>query len=314
MIRPLVSIIVTAYKVEKYFDACLRSVVEQSYDSLQCIVVVDGSPDRCDEIADHYERHHPDIFHIKKIPNSGVSAARNKGIEFVKGDFLIFLDGDDRLAPNYIQVLVETAVKKYADIVIAAMDDCFDDGSIRSSYLNRNFSSDGLVEKKSALNYIPVCGKLFRFDRVRDISFPVGLLHEDNYYSVAALNESRNVYVVTHARYLRTIRGSGHASITQSLSLKSFLNYLDCLVLSLGYLKNRGSDTLFVFNLISGNLFGIFHYKNVLKINAWSFSKIFLRNYLIPLFLLFPIMSLFGIFGFFCFAGKDRLLILLGRK
>lgn len=110
-----VSVIVPVYNVEKYLAACIESVLEQSYNNLELILVDDGSLDNSGKIADEYAAKDNRIKVIHQ-ENSGVSNARNAGINAAIGDYVCFADSDDYLMPEYIAYLLELALKYDADI------------------------------------------------------------------------------------------------------------------------------------------------------------------------------------------------------
>ena len=91
-----ISIIIPVYKVEKYLDKCVESVVNQTYKNLEIILVDDGSPDNCPKMCDEWAEKDKRIKVIHK-ENGGLSDARNFGIEKATGDYLMFLDSDDYL-------------------------------------------------------------------------------------------------------------------------------------------------------------------------------------------------------------------------
>ena len=92
----MISIIIPVYKVEKYLDKCIKSIVSQTYSNLEIILVDDGSPDESGKIADAYAVQDTRIKVIHKT-NGGVSSARNSGIEAAKGDYICFTNGDDHI-------------------------------------------------------------------------------------------------------------------------------------------------------------------------------------------------------------------------
>ena len=101
---PLISIIIPAYKNDQYLAACLDSVLSQDEDSWEAIVVVDGSPDTCAEIAQNYSARDRRITSICKIHNEGTHLARKTGALASHGDYCIFLDADDELSPRAVSV------------------------------------------------------------------------------------------------------------------------------------------------------------------------------------------------------------------
>ena len=104
----LVSIIVPIYKVEKYLDECVRSVVNQTCSDLEIILVDDGSPDNCGAMCDAWALKDSRIKVIHK-ENGGVSAARNTGIEAAAGKWILFVDSDDVISPDMVQALLDVS-------------------------------------------------------------------------------------------------------------------------------------------------------------------------------------------------------------
>lgn len=107
MNEPLVSVIVPVYKVGKYLDKCVESIVEQTYKNLEIILVDDGSPDNCPAMCDKWAERDSRIKVIHK-QNGGVSSARNVGIDAAQGEFIGFVDSDDWLEPDMYDCLVKT--------------------------------------------------------------------------------------------------------------------------------------------------------------------------------------------------------------
>ena len=112
----MISIIVPIYKVEEYLARCVDSVLAQTFRDFELILVDDGSPDGCPGICDAYAAADPRIHVIHK-ENGGLSDARNAGLLIAKGDFIAFIDSDDWVAPDFLEVLYETLAREGADIV-----------------------------------------------------------------------------------------------------------------------------------------------------------------------------------------------------
>ncbi|MDI5911757.1 CDP-glycerol glycerophosphotransferase family protein [Streptomyces sp. 12257] len=104
---PRFSVIVPAYKVQAYLPACLESVLSQSYEDLELIVVDDRSPDACGEIADEFMARDPRVRAVHLARNKGLGLARNAGISEATGDYLVFLDGDDTLTPHALRAIAD---------------------------------------------------------------------------------------------------------------------------------------------------------------------------------------------------------------
>lgn len=119
---PLVSVALSIYNVEAYLPKCLDSIINQTYQNLEIILVNDGSPDNSAKIIDSYALKDK---RIKVIPqnNMGLGGGRNTGIDNATGDFITFVDSDDYLAPDFIEYMLDLESKTNADIVISK--NCF---------------------------------------------------------------------------------------------------------------------------------------------------------------------------------------------
>lgn len=113
----LVSIIVPIYNAEKYIDNCVTSVVNQTYSKWELLLIDDGSSDNSGVICDNYSRPNSRIRVVHQ-KNLGVSAARNRGIECAKGEYITFLDADDTLPRESLEILVHSLVNNNADVAM----------------------------------------------------------------------------------------------------------------------------------------------------------------------------------------------------
>ena len=111
-----VSIIVPVYNIENYIRFCVESILDQTYESFELILVDDGSPDNCGRICDEYAEKDVRIKVIHK-ENGGLTSARNAGLSVAKGDWIMHVDGDDWIEPDMIESLIETAKATEADLV-----------------------------------------------------------------------------------------------------------------------------------------------------------------------------------------------------
>ena len=112
---PLVSVIIPAYKVKKYIKQCIESVISQTYKNLEIIIIDDGSPDKSGEIADSFQKQDNRVNVVHK-KNEGVSTARNVGLDIARGEFVVFVDSDDCIAPDYVEYLLGLAKNTQADV------------------------------------------------------------------------------------------------------------------------------------------------------------------------------------------------------
>lgn len=125
----LVTVVVPVYKVEKYLNHCIHSIVNQSYRNLEIILVNDGSPDRCPEICDRWAEKDGRI-HVIHQENQGLSAARNAGIRRATGQYICFIDSDDFVDPHVVKRTFELAEKEQAELVVYGMGHASKDGQI----------------------------------------------------------------------------------------------------------------------------------------------------------------------------------------
>ena len=125
---PLISIIVPVYKTEKYLNRCVDSILNQKFTDFELILVDDGSPDKCPCICDEYAVKDVRVKVIHKR-NTGVSAARNSGLDIAVGKYVTFVDSDDWIEPEMYYAMIEKARKYDCDVV---MCDCYKDFSDHS--------------------------------------------------------------------------------------------------------------------------------------------------------------------------------------
>lgn len=189
--NPLVSIIIPVYNVEKFLPQCLDSVVNQTYNNIEVILINDGSPDGSDAICQDYANQYNKINYIKR-ENAGASATRNYGIGIAKGDYIFFLDSDDYLKEDCIAIMVDAAKAgqlvatgyliddEYSRTVFAPQQNSGSYDSIKSYLLD--------FHKYFATKFNFSWGKVFRKDIIDqyNIRFPEDCaLSEDVLFNIA---------------------------------------------------------------------------------------------------------------------------------
>ena len=115
---PVFSIIVPVYKIAEYLPKCIRSVLAQSSQDYELLLIDDGSPDNCGEICDTFAAQHPEKIRAIHQPNGGAGAARNRGIALAQGEYILFLDGDDYWEPNLLEDLQNAMKAQSADLYL----------------------------------------------------------------------------------------------------------------------------------------------------------------------------------------------------
>ena len=215
--RPVISVIVPVYKVERWLDACVTSVLEQTFADFELLLIDDGSPDRCGEMCDQWATKDARIRVYHK-PNGGLSDARNYGLDRMKGAYVTFVDSDDTIDSQYLQFLYDCLMQHdqadYSECNYIAE---------RSGKLLPNDES-GVLLKLSAgeafervlyhdhLTYA-ACAKLFRREIFSTLRFPVGRIYEEMYMIGEFLKRSRFVVYGGKSLYHYVIREN---SITTS--------------------------------------------------------------------------------------------------
>lgn len=121
MVSDLISVIVPVYNVEEYVEACLHSLVNQTYKNVEILVVDDGATDHSGELCDTFAKTHPGMIRVYHTENHGLSAARNVGLAYSKGDFVCFVDSDDWVEPEMIETLHRNICLNHADISTCGM-------------------------------------------------------------------------------------------------------------------------------------------------------------------------------------------------
>ena len=144
MNNPLVSILLPVYNTSAYLPQCLDSVLAQTYENLQVVLVDDGSKDNSLEICQQYAAKDSriEVYHQE---NQGVATARNALLSKIKGDYFFFVDSDDWIELDMIEFLLTRAEKERADIVTC--DIVINDSKVSSDYFSKIYSKDEAVER-----------------------------------------------------------------------------------------------------------------------------------------------------------------------
>ena len=206
----LISIIVPVYNVEQYLPKCLDSIINQTYKNLEIILIDDGSTDKSGKICDKYKNEDKRIKVIHKI-NTGVSAARNDGIDIAQGTYITFVDSDDWIEEDYINLATACLTKYQPDILINNYKRCNKDNS---NSMNMDpiffYSQEALFEmvRKKYFNWSPVATfystkicKSIKFDS--NINYGEDLLFKYNF-----IKNSKNILYVPLKKYFYINRKS----------------------------------------------------------------------------------------------------------
>ncbi|MDM7854025.1 glycosyltransferase [Cellulomonas alba] len=220
--RPLVSVVVPVYDVEEYLDACLVSITEQDWPSLEVVVVDDGSTDASLEVAHAFAARDPRV-RVHGFENAGLGAARNRGAALATGEYLLFADSDDVVLPGALTALAGSLEATGSDVAsgnvrrmrgATLLPSPPHEAALARRRLRTRLADDPvLVQDTTAWN------KVFRtsFWREHDLRWGEGVLYEDMATVARAFGVARAVDVVGVPTYVWRYRDSG-VSITQRRS------------------------------------------------------------------------------------------------
>lgn len=244
--NPLISIIVPIYGVEDYLKRCVDSLLVQTYENLEIILVDDGSPDGCPAICDEYARMDRRIRVIHQ-ENAGLSGARNSGIKLAKGEYLAFVDSDDYVTPDFIEALY--GLTEETGCLIAQCRFAYVQGGPLSGGESRSFRiyrGESLMEQlygseDEATYFVVAWNKLYRRDLFEHIRYPEGRIHEDEATTYLLFHEGKKLAFLDRALYGYYTKNSG--SITARFSEKR-LQWLTAHEERIEFFKRNGYERL----------------------------------------------------------------------
>ena len=180
-----ICVIVPVYKVEKYLNRCVDSILNQTFTDFELILVDDGSPDNCGKICDEYAKKDNRIVVIHK-ENGGLSDARNAGIDWAfknsDSEWLAFIDSDDWVHPQYLEVLYNANIQNDTLISVCGYLKTYTETNV---YNNINDRAEVVVPENFWVNDITnatvAWGKLYKKELFKTIRYPVSKIHEDAY-------------------------------------------------------------------------------------------------------------------------------------
>lgn len=206
----LISIVVPVYKVEKYLNECVDSILHQTYSNFELILVDDGSPDKCGEICDNYACIDKRVIVIHKA-NGGLSDARNAGINIAKGKYLTFVDSDDYISNEYLSVLYQAASESDAEIVQGAESQQPETLDQIKDFYKVELSSEQALKNMFLFDIVQVMawGKLYRSSLFHEIRYPKGKVNEDNFTTYKLIEKANKIVCLPRIIYYYRINPTG---------------------------------------------------------------------------------------------------------
>ena len=244
-----ITVIVPVYNVENYLNKCLDSLINQTYKNLEIIVINDGSTDNSGKICQEYAQKDNRIIYIEK-ENGGQSEARNMGLDRMTGSYVTFVDSDDWVELDYVEVLYNKLIEYQADIAVGnyylynEQEGIFYFHIFGNSYYEKVYDNvsifENFYESEHMKNFALICvgGKLYKSDLFRELRFEVGKLGEDGYLNQKIyLLAEKTIYLNAGLYAYRQREGSSSRSWTEKWmhALVDEMSERITLLASLGY-------------------------------------------------------------------------------
>lgn len=264
----LLSIIVPVYNVDKYITTCLESILSQWKDDIEIICVNDGSTDKSLLILEHYKQLYPHIIIVSQ-PNRGLSAARNTGLTYATGEFIIFVDSDDFLTSNCIDTL-RPSLEEGIDLIMYNAYLVDENGTEKGDYppLEPCRYSSGMsffLHYLQCPHDVMICAwsKVYnrKFLLQNKLKFEEGLLHEDNLFTPITCYYANSVLVLNSSLYAYRLR---RGSITQTITMKRLLDMVSIANSLALFFEHKTDD-----NRIWGHILNLYSIQ-LRKMNKWD--------------------------------------------
>ena len=233
--QPLISVVVPVYNVEKYLRECLDSILAQTYQNIEVILVDDGSKDSSGVICDEYAQRHEN-FRVVHKENAGLGMARNTGLEYVKGEYVTFLDSDDWLEPDMIQQLYNGIVSQNVDVCKAGFRRVTNEKEV---LFERSYQDEYYPGEYARLELLPrmigsspsqhdsiemcVCAVLYKVSHIKQhvLRFPSEreVISEDLVFNIDYMQYADGAYITSFLGYFYRVNWN---SLTKSYRADRF--------------------------------------------------------------------------------------------
>ncbi|MEB3024618.1 MULTISPECIES: glycosyltransferase family 2 protein [unclassified Parvimonas] len=285
-----ISVIVPVYNVEKYVKKCLESISNQTYKNIEIIIVNDGATDNSEKICREFVGNE-DRAKLYTKENGGLSSARNHGMQFVTGNYVLFIDSDDYISEEMIEELYNNIKAESADVSVCGVYNVYSDGQSPQCKEEIYFSCDrdGFLKEYFIGEKIPgtICNKLISYEIASKISFPVGKIYEDAFYQFKLVKYAKKYVVTTKPYYYYFHRENSITTKPYTIKnmdcIEIYSNFYDYIKREIPFLSEFAFFRLsyahfMVFDkmLLSENYKEIKEYREVLgflKKNFWKIYK-----------------------------------------
>lgn len=248
-----ISIVVPVYNVESYIEDCLKSVAAQTYKGdIECIIVNDCTADNSCAVIDRFKNKYDGSIEFKLLHhavNRGLSAARNTGIDAATGEYIYFLDSDDEITPDCIELLTEPLKQKKYDFVIGDYVIIGNKKGIPPLTLEHRAELKGVEIRNSYFSfqwYVMAVNKLchIKFIKKNQLYFKEGLINEDELWSFQLACTAQSMYVIKNSTYKYKIRESSITELQNNINKATTLSEITreayCWAKMKGIIHNKG--------------------------------------------------------------------------
>lgn len=262
MENPLISVIVPIYNVESYLNRCVESIVNQTYQNLEIILVDDGSPDDCPQMCENWACKDNRIKVIHK-ENGGLSDARNAGMKIATGEYISFVDSDDWIDRKTFSLVMEKIIATKAQIgafnIISVDSNSFTpDLSDEYELLNSEQAIENTIDDTGVKTV--AWNKVYHKNVLQGLTFPKGKLHEDEFFTFHALDKAEKIVYLHRQCYYYFQRPT---SIMGQYNVKH-LDILDGVKERMEFVKDR-YPRLYLKAKLSFSMCCLFQYETLCK-------------------------------------------------
>lgn len=243
----MISVIVPVYNVEKYLDRCVESVLNQTYKDFELLLVDDGSPDECPRLCDEWAKKDERIKVFHKS-NGGLSSARNYGLDRAKGDYIAFVDSDDFVHPDYLNLLYSALTQADADVAICDYINFKENDVINyekeKTEAFEEYNNIAIFQKYEEVDLVVAWNKLYKKNIFANVRFPIGKIHEDEGTHYKCLYQSKKTVVIKNVLYYYFFNDNGISKRPFSLSNLAKIEFV---IEKAGFFKEKARiDSRFV--------------------------------------------------------------------
>ncbi len=249
--KPLISVIIPVYRVEKQLSICLNSYINQTFQDFELVLVDDGSPDNSGRICDEYASQ-DSRFSVYHTENRGVAAARNYGLDKAKGDFIAFTDSDDFVMPEYLQTLYNDITTYKTDAAFCNYKEIRQDGTVIRNR-NAEYQEGTRVADTAAILKDISDGKgvywtviwlgLYRREIIGNIRFPAMRYGEDSYFMLNLLETKPTITINDYSGYVYNRSNDSVTLKSGDYNIQRESDHLSVYAYKFSFFKNANADS-----------------------------------------------------------------------